>query len=587
MKKLKLIIALTAFVFAAQHIFMNQLMSYTNGPPAGRCGAPGDGGTTCISCHGAGASSTGKTVSITSNIPTAGYTAGTTYTITVTMTVAGGTSIKCGFQMSPQTTSGVLLGTLIATSSQTSIVSNKYIQHNGNGVYSSNGVKTWTFDWTAPAAAVTATSTTFYGAFNFTNGSGSSVGDYIAIQTFVVQKAAVAPTAIATPIVTGTQFCLGQSFNVSSTTTGTFGANNTFVVQLSDGAGSFVTLSPTIIGTSGIASSIACVMPTSISGGNLYRIRVVSSSPVVASADNGVDITIFPSPVISISGNIGFCAGSSTTLTLNSASSYFWSNTATTQSINITNAGTFIGRITDVNGCLTYDTVLVTQNPLPTVAITGLDTVCESLNPTTLSATTGMASYLWIGGETTQSITAFPGTYTVTATDANGCTNTAMFTQEVIMVPAIPTINFTNNILSVTTENNVTYQWTLNGQNIANATDTSLTTSNDGLYNVVLTNPCGSVTTAVYNLNTVNVGSINNEKNAIIYPNPATTKLFIQASLKLNSVILFDVLGNRIICDTENNNGLITIDITTLAKGIYTLYISENEKVIQKTFIKN
>ena len=125
----------------------------SGGAPAGYTGSPADG-QDCHNCHGGSAS----TVSgwITSNIPTGGYTAGSTYTITVTVTGSG----NHGFEVSPQNSSGTLLGTLIAGSGNTLKGSGKYVTHSN----SQNGnPQTWNFQWIAP---VTGTGTvTFYGAF--------------------------------------------------------------------------------------------------------------------------------------------------------------------------------------------------------------------------------------------------------------------------------------------------------------------------------------------------------------------------------------------------------------------------------------
>ena len=69
--------------------------------------------------------------------------------------------------------------------------------------------------------------------------------------------------------------CSGDGFTVSFNTTGTFGPNNTFSVQLSDATGSFA--NPTVIGSGG-GTPITCVMPATTPSGN-YRIRVVASNP--------------------------------------------------------------------------------------------------------------------------------------------------------------------------------------------------------------------------------------------------------------------------------------------------------------------
>lgn len=96
--------------------------------------------------------------------------------LSATVTDAGHT--KFGFQVSPQSAAGVPLGTLISTSTQTSIVGAtvKYINQNNTGM-AGVGSKSWSFNWTAPIAG--SGSVNFYGAFNSTNSSSNALGDTI------------------------------------------------------------------------------------------------------------------------------------------------------------------------------------------------------------------------------------------------------------------------------------------------------------------------------------------------------------------------------------------------------------------------
>ncbi len=94
------------------------------------------------------------------------------------------------------------------------------------------------------------------------------------------------PVAPLPPVLTLTNavpsVCPGGPFTVSFTQTETpADAGNQYTVQLSDGTGSFA--SPVSLG-SGTSSPIAVTVPTSVSAGTVRRIRVVASSPVVASA---------------------------------------------------------------------------------------------------------------------------------------------------------------------------------------------------------------------------------------------------------------------------------------------------------------
>jgi len=164
----------------------NFRMAHTNssGGPAGHTGSPSDGQTCARSgCH-SGPAVANETGVITSDIPVSGYVGGTTYNMSVTLAKQGGT--KFGFQLSPQDVSGNPLGTLVAgTGSQ--IVGGNYITHNLSGTAGS-GTKTWEFSWIAPTSGTE--DVTFYAAFNFANGSGSS-GDVIDTGSLTVSASSV------------------------------------------------------------------------------------------------------------------------------------------------------------------------------------------------------------------------------------------------------------------------------------------------------------------------------------------------------------------------------------------------------------
>lgn len=89
-------------------------------------------------------------------------------------------------------------------------------------------------------------------------------------------------------------------------------------------------------------------------------------------------------------------------------------------------------------GCLVVDSTLVTVYTLPTVVANTTDSAVCAGSPVTLSGS-GAVSYVWTGS-VTDNVAFTPAvtdTYTVTGTDANGCTNTASIQVDVNTLPAV------------------------------------------------------------------------------------------------------------------------------------------------------
>jgi hypothetical protein len=97
---------------------------------------------------------------------------------------------------------------------------------------------------------------------------------------------------ITTSAISPLSYCQGATVNVPYTITGTFNAGNIFTAQLSDASGSFTT--PTSIGTlnSQVAGTIVATIPVAQPVGLAYRIRVVSSNPVITGSNNGTNLSI-------------------------------------------------------------------------------------------------------------------------------------------------------------------------------------------------------------------------------------------------------------------------------------------------------
>ena len=106
---------------------------------------------------------------------------------------------------------------------------------------------------------------------------------------------------------------------------------------------------------------------------------------------------------------------------------YFWSTGATTEFINDLPAGPYSVTISDINGCQLVETFVISQPTALVVTATSTDETSAGANDGTASASasggTPGYTYEWDNGDTGAMIAGLaPGAYSVTATDANGCT---------------------------------------------------------------------------------------------------------------------------------------------------------------------
>ena len=141
---------------------------------------------------------------------------------------------------------------------------------------------------------------------------------------------------------------------------------------------------------------------------------------------------------VSTSSTAESCAGNDGTASAlvsgaTGAVTYLWSTGDMTANISGLSAGNYTVNVSDENGCVGSATVTVGSDFITlNVATNTTDATCDGSDGTA-SATTanGQApfTYVWSNGQTTANISGLPaGTYTVTATDANGCSGIGLAT---------------------------------------------------------------------------------------------------------------------------------------------------------------
>ncbi len=201
-------------------------------------------------------------------------------------------------------------------------------------------------------------------------------------------------------------------------------------------------------------------------------------------------------PTISAGSATTFCAGGSVALTSSAASSYLWSNGATTQSITVSASGSYSVTVTNASGCSAASAATsVTVNPLPvtpTITAGSATTFCAGGN-VVLSSSSATGNVWSPGGATTQSITvSASGSYSVTVTNANGCSATSAATNVTVNPLPTPTISAggattfcAGGSVVLTSSAASSYSWS------TGATTQSIPVNASGSYSVTVTNASG------------------------------------------------------------------------------------------------
>lgn len=222
---------------------------------------------------------------------------------------------------------------------------------------------------------------------------------------------------------------------------------------------------------------------------------------------DAVTVTVNALPPVNAGTDVALCTGGSTVLTATGAGTYVWSpatdlSGTTTASVTSTPAATITYTVTgtDGNGCQNTDAVTVTVNPQAPVNA-GADVAFCAGGSVSLNAT-GAATYVWspttgLSSGTGATVTASPGStviYTVTGTDANGCSGSD---QVEVTVHPDPQVNFNGGPLvgcvPLTTNFNylgdpaVTFVWNFGNGSQGAGTAPTATYTQTGTFSVGLT----------------------------------------------------------------------------------------------------
>lgn len=218
--------------------------------------------------------------------------------------------------------------------------------------------------------------------------------------------------------------------------------NSLPTISVNSGAictGSSFTISPSGASTYTYSSGSAIVSPTTNTS---YSVTGTSAAGCLSSNTAVSSITVNALPTISVnSGTI--CSGNSFTINPTGANTYTVSGGSFVVSPSASTSYTVTG--TSSNGCVgsTGAVSNVNVNSLPIVSASTSNTLLCTGQTATLSAS-GASTYTWSNSQNTANIAISPTTtasYTLSGTDANGCTNSTVITQSVSLCTGLQNLN--------------------------------------------------------------------------------------------------------------------------------------------------
>ncbi len=231
-----------------------------------------------------------------------------------------------------------------------------------------------------------------------------------------------------------------------------------------------------------------------VSSAGSYTVTTGTSGCTATSSPVTVSVLATSTPTISAVGSTTLCQGESVVLTSSSTVGNTWSTGETSQSINVTAAGTYSVTV-DNNGCSASSaatTVTVSSPSNPVITSSGSTTICAG-SSVTLSSSQATGN-LWSTGATSQSIIVnSAGTYLLTTT-TGGCTSTSSPIQ--VTVQPTPTATFSADVQSGCVPLTVNFSgpadgvnctYTIDGGIPLNGCNTSYTFAQPGCYDITFT----------------------------------------------------------------------------------------------------
>ncbi len=344
---------------------------------------------------------------------------------------------------------------------------------------SGGGTYLWSNTSTTAAITVSPTATTTY-TVTVTNASGCTATATRTVSVGSNPTAAVTGNNVLcageSTVLTasgGTSYLWSNGGNITASITVSPSITTTYTVTVTNAAGCTATATRTVtVNPSTIAAingnNAVCAGESTIlsaSGGTSFlwsngdntasitvapttttTYTVTATNAAGCTASTSTTVSVGAIPTATIAGDTEICAGENTVLTAAGGDTYTWSNGSTDADIivNPTSATSYTVTVTNIAGCTATASVQVNVNTAASTNIIAQNTACSGTTVSLIASGTG--DFIWSNGVQTplnQLVATTTTVFTVTLTDANGCTSTDTHTLTVNDSPV-----FSNTIQS-------------------------------------------------------------------------------------------------------------------------------------------
>jgi hypothetical protein len=246
--------------------------------------------------------------------------------------------------------------------------------------------------------------------FVIDGGGSANYSDYGSLGKYYVRITSNNIPNIISAFSTPTVLCSGQTATLTDLSTG--GATNWLWTLTGANPATSTLTNPVII----------------YPAAGIYTITLAATNGTNSSCGISQTVQVNPTALININTSANsICLNQSTTLTANGGNTYLWNTSNTSSFIVVSPTLNTVYTVTGTtSGCSNSSSISISVNPNPTVnAISSTSLICTG--EAAILTASGANSYTWSTGPVSNSITVSPTittVYTVTGTDANGCSNT-------------------------------------------------------------------------------------------------------------------------------------------------------------------